>query len=137
MSGVKYLLDTNVILGMLKSSPEVLELLDSKALMASQCAFSAVTRMELLGFPDITSDEDALIRLRLARFTYFAISPDVEDRAIQLRRARRVKLPDAPIAATALCHGLELLSLDSARQSVLSSYSEGVSDHLRSFCRKQ
>jgi len=120
MSGVKYLLDTNFILGMLKSTPEVLAILTTKGLLASQCAFSAVTRMELLGYPDITVDEDALIRQRLAQFRYLAISPAVEEKAIQLRRIRRIKLPDALIAATALCHGLQLMTMDFGLQSVLN-----------------
>jgi len=119
MSGVEYLLDTNFILGMLKNSPEVSEILASKQLNASQCAYSAVTRMELLGFPGITFDEDALIRSRLDLFGYLPIDLAVEDRAIQLRRSRQVKLPDALIAATALCHGLQLLTLDAGLQSVM------------------
>ena len=121
MSGVKYLLDTNFILGMLKSTPEVLALVGSAHLMAHQCAYSAVTRMELLGYPGITADEDVLIRQRLAQFTYLAISTVIEDKAIELRRSRRVKLPDALIAATALCHGLDLLTMDAGLQSVLLS----------------
>jgi len=93
MSGVEYLLDTNFILGMLKSTPEVLETLNARELKASQCAFSAVTRMELLGFPGIAPDEEALIRSRLSALSYLAIDGVVEDRAIELRRTRRVKLP--------------------------------------------
>lgn len=119
MNGVKYLLDTNFILGMLKSTPEVIEILTNLNLTARQCAYSAVTRMELLGFPGITHHEDALIRSRLNCFTYLAIDLSVEDRAIDLRRSRRVKLPDALIAATALCHGLQLLTLDAGLQSVI------------------
>ncbi len=119
MSGVKYLLDTNFILGMLKSTPEVLAMVDTTGLMARQCAFSAVTRMELLGYPGITVNEEALIRQRLAQFTYLAISTIVEDKAIELRRSRRVKLPDALIAATALCLGLELLTMDTGLQAVM------------------
>ncbi len=121
MSGVKYLLDTNVILGMLKSTPEILAMLGSMSLMVQQCAFSAVTRMELLGYPGITAEEDALIRQRLAQLTYLAISSAVEDKAIELRQSRRVRLPDALIAATALCHGLELLTLDVGLESVMHS----------------
>ena len=93
--------------------------------MAHQCAFSAVTRMELLGFPGITVDEDSLIRQRLAQFTYLAISTGIEDAAIELRRSRRVKIPDALIAATALCHGLELLTMDVGLQSVLLNAKKG------------
>ncbi|MDD2712735.1 MAG: PIN domain-containing protein [Simplicispira sp.] len=47
------------------------------------------------------------------------IDLSVEDRAIALRRSRRVKLPDALIAATALVHGLQLLTLDAGLQSVM------------------
>jgi predicted nucleic acid-binding protein len=43
----------------------------------------------------------------------------VEDRANQLRCVRRVKLPDALIAATALCHALQLLTLDAGLLSVV------------------
>lgn len=119
MNGIDYLLDTNFILGLLKSTPEVMQALQAISPTVSQCAYSAVTRMELLGFPGITANEDALIRSRLARFHYIPINLVVEDRAIQLRRVRRIKLPDALIAASALCHGLELLTLDVGLQSVM------------------
>lgn len=51
MNGIKYLLDTNFILGLLKATPEVLAVVTDRDLLASSCAYSAVTRMELLGFP--------------------------------------------------------------------------------------
>ena len=121
MSGVRFLLDTNFILGMLKSTPEVLAVVDSSGLMAGQCAYSSITRMELLGYPGITEDEDALVRQQLSQLTHLSISLIVEDKAIELRRSRRVKLPDALIAATALCHRLELLTMDAGLQSVLRS----------------
>jgi predicted nucleic acid-binding protein len=120
MSGVEYLLDTNFILGMLKSDPDVLNIVASKQLLASHCGYSAVTRMELLGFPGIKTEEESLIRSRLENFTYYPIDLAVEDLAIQLRRTRKVNLPDALIAATAIFHGLQLLSLDVGLQAVIS-----------------
>jgi len=77
--------------------------------------------MELLGYPGITAGEDALIRQRLTQFTYLAISTAIEDKAIELRRSRQVKLPDALIAATALCNGLDLLTMDLGLQAVMRS----------------
>jgi len=74
MSGIEYLLDTNFILGMLKSTPAVTEVFNTNPLRASQCAYSAVTRMELLGFPGITPDEESVIRSALEKFTYMPIS---------------------------------------------------------------
>jgi predicted nucleic acid-binding protein len=40
---------------------------------------------------------------------------------IELRQSRKIKLPDAIIAATALCSGIELLSLDQHLLSVVRS----------------
>jgi predicted nucleic acid-binding protein len=114
MSGIKYLLDTNFILGLLKATPEVLAIVRERDLLSSSCAYSAVTRMELLGYPNITSDEERLISDRLSKFIYLSISSEVEDLAIALRRSRKLKLPDALIAATAIHHSLELLTLDQA-----------------------
>ena len=80
----------------------------------------------LLVYSDITADEDALIQQRLTQFTYFAISAAIEVKAIELRRSRRVKLPDAMIAATALCHALDLLTMNAGLQSVLRSAAEST-----------
>ncbi len=121
MNGIKYLLDTNFILGLLKATPEVLEMVSQRTLLASECAYSAVTRMELLGYPGITAAEERLIGDRLSKFTYRAITTEIEDLAIALRRARKVKLPDAIIAATAIHHRLELLTFDIALLSIVQS----------------
>jgi predicted nucleic acid-binding protein len=49
MNGVKFLLDTNVIIGMYHKSAEIKTLLHDRQVIISQCAYSAITRMELLG----------------------------------------------------------------------------------------
>jgi predicted nucleic acid-binding protein len=123
MSGIKYLLDTNCILGLLKATPEVLDMVSQRTLLASECAYSAISRMELLGYPGITAAEEQLIVDRLSKFIYRAITIEIEDGAIALRRARKVKLPDAIIAATAIHHGLELLTFDIALLSIVRSVS--------------
>lgn len=112
MSGNKYLLDTNFILGILKRDPLVLAEVTSRRILADECSYSAITRMELLGFHGIKREEEALIRQKLEHFTYLPLTRDIEDRVIGLRQSRKIKLPDAIIAATALCSGTELLTLD-------------------------
>ena len=76
--------------------------------------------MELLGYPNITNEEERVITDRLSKVTYLPITIEIEDLAISLRRSRRVKLPDALVASTAIHHGLELLTLDKALLSVVS-----------------
>ena len=122
MIGVKYLLDTNFVLGLLKSAPDIVEMATLRNMQAHECAYSAVTRMELLGFAGITANEDAVIRFRLAHFVYLPITREIEDQAIALRRQRRIKLPDALIAATALHNGLELLTFDAGLLSVMRGW---------------
>jgi hypothetical protein len=112
MSGIKYLLNTNFILGILKSNPIVLAEITSRRLPVSECSYSAISKMELLGFTGITHEEDLFIREKLARLTYLPLTPAIEDVVIDLRRTCKIKLPDAIIAATSLCFDIELLTLD-------------------------
>ena len=44
------------------------------------------------------------IRSFLATFTHLPLSPEVAERAVQIRKASRIKLPDAIILATAQVH---------------------------------
>jgi predicted nucleic acid-binding protein len=101
VSGTKFLLDTNFILGLLKSHPAVLAEVSARNLSVAECSYGAITRMELLGFPGITRDEESLIRQKLERLRYLPLTRAVEDVVISLRQTRKIKLPDAVIAATA------------------------------------
>ena len=77
--------------------------------------------MELLGFHRITQEEEALIKQKLDHFSNLPLTKDIEDRDITLRQSRKIKLPDAIIAATALCVGIELLTLDQHLSAIVSS----------------
>ena len=100
MSGNKYLLDTNFILGILKRDPLVLAEVSSRQLHVGECSYSAITRMELLGFHRIMREEESLIRQKLDRLTYLPLTGNIENVVIGLRQTRKIKLPDAIIAAT-------------------------------------
>ena len=119
MSGTKYLLDTNFLLGVLKSDAQVLAELYSRRILSSECSYSAITRMELLGFHLITLVE-TLIKKMLEHFSCLPLTRDIEDAVISLRQLRKIKLPNAIIAATALCSGIELLTLDQHLLSIVS-----------------
>jgi predicted nucleic acid-binding protein len=119
MNGVKFLLDTNVIIGMYHKSTEVKVLLHDRKVIISQCAYSAITRMELLGFPSITDIEQQAIKTLLNKMVRIAITEDIEATTITFKQRHRVKLPDAIIAATAITYNLELLTLDKDLSSKL------------------
>ena len=125
MSGIKYLLDTNIIIGLLKQSPDVITYLSKTQPILKECAYSAITRMELLGFVGITAEEDQSIQQLLDAMHYFELDADIEDVTIQLRRNTSIKLPDAIIAATARVHQLELLTLDQKLQKTVDNWADG------------
>ncbi len=112
MSGIKYLLDTNIIIGMYQRSPAVLALLADKNISINECAYSSITKMELLSFPAITESEITAINSLLGRMTRLSISDKIEALAINFRRVHKTKLPDSIIAVSAQAHHIELLTLD-------------------------
>ena len=112
MNGVRFLLDTNYVIGLVKQQEIVIKTVTDRAIETKACTYSFVTRIELLGFPGITSQEIDGIERTLAQMQYAALTQEMEDWAIALRRKYRLKTPDAIIAATAKCLKLELLTLD-------------------------
>jgi hypothetical protein len=100
MNGLNYLLDTNIIIGLLKGNDTVIAVLSGINLTA--CGFSAITRMELLSYPSITADEARAINSLLERMTYLAISPIIEDLTIQFRHQHCVKLSTAFFSINAM-----------------------------------
>ena len=114
MNGVKFLLDTNIAIGLLSHNETVIELLTRKQVSIMQCAFSAVTRMELLSYHGLKESDKESIEQLLDLMQYLPITSAIEDATIAFRQKNKGKLPDAIIAATASCHHLELLTLDAA-----------------------
>lgn len=112
MNGIKFLLDTNIIIGLYENNADVLALLQSKGVLVRNCAYSAVTRMELLSFPALTSADKQIIESLLCRMVYLGITPEIENETIAFRILHKTKLSDSIIAATAGYFRLELLTLD-------------------------
>jgi len=112
MSGIKFVLDTNVVIGLLKGNNEVLNLAEQSALTLSQAGISQITRMELLSFPLLTAEEELAINDFLQNCQICLLDETIEIVAVQLRKSRKLKLPDAIVAATAMVNQATLLTLD-------------------------
>lgn len=111
MNSERFLIDTNIFILLFNN-----RLTDS--LPDGEIACSVITEMELLSSPAMTSPEEVLIREMLAGMTIYNIDQDVKEGAIRLRRKSRLKLPDAIIAATAMCHDAVLVTNDNEMQNV-------------------
>lgn len=66
MSGIEFLLDSNMVIGLLKGHGPAVALAEQVGFSLDKAAVSQVTRMELLGYPKLTDDEDRDIRSFLA-----------------------------------------------------------------------
>lgn len=71
--------------------------------------YSVITRIEVLGFPQSQDDLDKAVRL-FNGLNSININPIIQETAITLRQARKIKVPDAIIAATALYLELPLVT---------------------------
>jgi predicted nucleic acid-binding protein len=120
MNGIEFLLDTNVVIGLLKGSEPAMQLASQARLSLQRAGVSQITRMELLGFPGLSEKEEQATRALLGLCQLVRITDDVEARAIGLRRQGLLKLPDAIVAASALVMDAKLLTLDQRLARVMA-----------------
>ncbi|MEK7990868.1 MAG: type II toxin-antitoxin system VapC family toxin [Thiotrichaceae bacterium] len=128
----KYLLDTNIVLGVLKEHAKVQAFFKSNVLNNPTRFISEITRMELLAHPHITSDEETAIHAFLVYIETLPINRVVTNRVVQLRRSKpNIKLPDAIIIATALEYHLTLATCDENLTGLIEGLEILNPNHLR------
>jgi hypothetical protein len=107
MSGTNILLNTNVVLYLLDGDSVLETYLQDKNFY-----LSFINELELLGYKDITMEEEAAISYFLEEASLIEINSGIKEITKQLRRNYRLKLPDAIISATAIFLGIPLISAD-------------------------
>ncbi|HYR58414.1 MAG TPA: type II toxin-antitoxin system VapC family toxin [Chthoniobacteraceae bacterium] len=71
---------------------------------------SAISIPEVLGYPGLSAEDEAMFEAWFAELTVCAVTEKILRRAAALRRQRRMKLGDSIVAATALDIGAELVT---------------------------
>lgn len=113
MNGRRYLLDTNAIVQLLAGNPEVAELVRSADFLAT----SVICEFEFLSFPRLEEADAALYAAFAARVRTFPVpagDPEFTRRVVAFRNAadKKLKMPDAIVAATATVNGCAVLTAD-------------------------
>jgi predicted nucleic acid-binding protein len=99
---MRWLLDSNVLIDALAGLPHGVRVLqEARKRPEVSVIYSAITRIEVLGFPNLSEQEEAAVRRLLNEFEEVAISNAVVERTIQIRKRLRIKIPDALVAASA------------------------------------
>lgn len=98
MSGTKRaILDSNVIIEASKKMIDV----ESTLSPYSQLFISVVSYVEVIGFDFVNTEEKDFILTILSKFPIIDINKDIADIAVEYRKKKKIKLPDAFILATA------------------------------------
>ena len=105
MNGNKALFDSNVIIYLSKREISLSFLDQFDAFF-----ISVITYMEILGYPFSNPREEKFIKELLSFFRTIYIDHRVADITIEIRKKKRIKLPDAIIAATAISENLHLVT---------------------------
>ena len=101
---VKALVDTNILIDFLNGAPEARRELE----LYVDAAISIVTWMEVM----VGASDGAIepTRAFLSRFEVIGLDEQVAEAAVNLRRERRIKLPDAIVWASAQSQGRLLIT---------------------------
>lgn len=109
-----YLFDTGIIIRHLRGRKPVVRLVRSLG-RSERVAVATMTRLEVIA--GMHDGERHTTQRLLSRFINLPLNAQIADRAGELVRRtphndRRLTVPDAVIAATALVHGLTLVTLN-------------------------
>jgi|TergutMp193P3_1026864.scaffolds.fasta_scaffold58433_3 predicted nucleic acid-binding protein len=111
MDKIRFMLDTNVIIDTFNRS------LDLSVFLADfpdcEIYINPVVAIEVLAKTGMNEDEEAAARALLDSFKWTEIDKTVCEVAVQIRRAKELRLPDALIAASAIILNATVLSNDS------------------------
>lgn len=108
---MNYLFDTNTIiyfLGKIVLSDKALHRIDS--ICAKGSNLSIITKLELLGYRFDNVENERPTKKFVSSSCIYQIDTEMEVETIKLRKATRMKLPDAIIAATAIVNDFTLIS---------------------------
>ena len=111
MSKPRFLLDSNVLIDTLNQKLNLLAFLDT--LPDCELYINPVVEIEVLAKPGMGKQEEINARLLLDSFKWAEIDKSVREVAIQIRRSKELRFPDALIAASAIILSAIVLSNDS------------------------
>jgi predicted nucleic acid-binding protein len=105
----RYLIDTNVVSDYLSASFPAAGMALMDTAMDAVPNISIITQIELLCW---NTDEATTQNVKgfISDGVVLDISPDVISQCVDIRKGKKIKTPDAIIAATALAHGYTLIT---------------------------
>lgn len=101
-----YLIDTNIIIYYLEGEQAAVSFLRTHR---GKLSISPITWMETLSY-QFSIDEEQVVRAFLQEFRLVEICSPVMELSVEIRRMKKMKLPDAIIASSAIHNDLILVT---------------------------
>ena len=107
MNGNKLFVDTNILIYLLQGDSDIANILDEKDLV-----ISVITELEIKSFPKLSTADAKIIDSLINDCQVINLNEDIKRLAIEFRKSRKLKLPDAIVAASAHYSKLPLFTAD-------------------------
>ena len=109
MNGIDFLIDTNIIIYLTQKRLKISDF----AKKSGSLYISSISYIETLGYPFQNQDEEKDVTKLCEMFERIFLTKEIEKQTIFIRKSKKIKLPDAIIAATAMVYNLTLVTHDS------------------------
>ena len=107
-----YLIDSNALIYSANPAPAYDRMRDLLTDSLAECAASAISMVEVLGFPRLTARDQLVLEATFEALTMMPVTAAIIGTAIDLGRNVGLRAADAIIAASALEAGCMLVSAD-------------------------
>lgn len=112
----KYVVDTNIVIATMQGIPEAVDFMEAIESTESEVLYSVIVEAELFSSPLLTEDDKTDLRKLLSMGDIIDVDSETALKAAELRALsrrlyhRKMKLPDALVAATALMTSATLVT---------------------------
>jgi len=111
MNGKSYFLDTNAIIQLLKGNQNLIEILQE----AEFIACSVISKLEYLSFPNLSENDIRLFYTfakKIEVMDLLSSNDELHQYILNMRRQKKLKLPDAIIVACSMYKKCTLITAD-------------------------
>ena len=112
MNGFNFVADTNFLIDVHEGKDKVIPFLEGTVIV------SVISEIELLGWYKLGEQEKQKLRLLLDDCIIFELTAEIRKLAIEIRQQKKIKTPDAIIAATAKYLQIPIVSSDKGFKSI-------------------
>jgi predicted nucleic acid-binding protein len=112
MTGFDFVADTNFLIDVHEGKEKVIPFLDGTVII------SVISEIELLGWYKLNKEEKQKLRSLLDDCIIFELTAEIRKLAIEIRQQKKIKTPDAIIAATAMYLQIPIVSSDKGFKNI-------------------